>query len=245
MKITQDYIPVGHPNRPGVLLDKIGMLARIFHGTANRSLGADAEMHRKYCARVYKKIGGKSYEADGVTPFRFGCAHVYIDKDSAVEMIPPTEYAPAAGDHPLPANNGSKGQTIIARDLFVYRQNYRSFQIELCMNDMSAWDKVLKNAIYYVATRCPNPALLNFTHYDLTGKLCPEPFIVKGAPFEAWAKFKLQLETTLTALSKIDYAADKHGINREFWRDKVINDVAVSGYTVGCLFNALVKEDTK
>jgi hypothetical protein len=198
LKVKTDYIPLGHPNRPGTKL--YGLKARIWHGTANTNRGAGDEMHKLYVGRAYKKIGGKFYEADGQTPFVFGCAHVYVDQDSATIVVPLDEYVPGAGDRQLPYDNGYKGQTKLASQVFDNKQNYYSWQIELCMNDMSAWSKVLENAVEFVKEYMPDPGIEDYRHYDLTTKNCPSPLInltIKEID-PRWVEFRDRIKAALT-----------------------------------------------
>jgi len=201
LKIITNLIPLGHPNRPGKKLDKIA--ARIFHGTGNLNHGADADANRNYFARPYKVklVDGvqKYFEVDGVTAFRYGATHVIIDENSATICIPFSEYAPGAGDRPNNYNNGFKGQTKIAKGVFNYRQNFMSIQIELCMNNMAAWSKVLENAIEFCKIMLPDPKLPNFRHFDVTGKDCPSPM---SGPYKTvtWTKFTQDLTAGLTII---------------------------------------------
>jgi len=180
LKVIVDYIPIGHPNRPGLKL--YSQDARIWHGTANLNHTADDTMHRKYVGRAFVKKWNQSlgkyeyFEGDGNTPFRYGAAHNYIDKDSVTIMIPHDEYVPGAGDRPNDYNNGFKGQTKIARDVFNYQQNFRTIQTELCMNDMNAWDQILKNAVEFTKLYMPH-IKEDYRHFDVTGKICPSPLV--------------------------------------------------------------------
>ena len=115
LKVITNFLPLGHPNRPGIKLS--GLKARVWHGTANLKPSATDEMHRKYMGRNYIKRwnGAKSkyeyFEADGETPFVFGGAHVFIDKDSATIVVPLDEVVWGCGDRPQDYDNGYKGQT--------------------------------------------------------------------------------------------------------------------------------------
>jgi N-acetylmuramoyl-L-alanine amidase CwlA len=175
IQIIESYIPKGHPNRPGTKLK--GLKARIWHGTANLNHAATDTMNVKYAGRAYKKINGKFYESNGKTPFAFGIAHAYIDVDSVTLAIPLDEVAYSCGDRQLPYDNGYKGQTKLAYDVFNNQPNSQTWSIELCMNDMSKWDLVCDNAIEFVKEYTPGLDKLDLRHWDLTGKLCPSPFI--------------------------------------------------------------------
>jgi N-acetylmuramoyl-L-alanine amidase CwlA len=206
LKVITNYIPVGHPNRPGTkMISK--PKARICHGTSNYNRGAGDEMHRSYVGRSYKKIwnGEKGkyeyFEADGKTPFAFGCTHVYIDKDSATIVIPLDEYCPGAGDRPLPYDSVYKGQKPLAKQLFNNQQNYCTWQYELCMDDMSAsaWEQVLSNAIEFIKLYMPDPNIPDVRHYDVTGKTCPIPFVntsIKEID-PRWTAFQSRIKSAL------------------------------------------------
>ncbi|HOV26179.1 MAG TPA: stalk domain-containing protein [Pseudobacteroides sp.] len=206
LKVVFDYLPLGHPNRPGTKL--ISKDARIWHGTANTAPTATAEAHRKYAGRAYvKKWDAQKnkyvfYESDGVTPFVYGATHNYIDKDSVVIIIPHDEYAPGAGDSALDKNNVYNGQTKLAKEVFNHQQNYRTIQTELCMNDMNAWDKVLSNAVEF--TKLYMPQLKNdYRHFDLTGKICPSPLVntsIKEVD-PRWTDFVKRINAAIASLN--------------------------------------------
>ncbi|HEY9060500.1 MAG TPA: stalk domain-containing protein [Pseudobacteroides sp.] len=225
LKVVFDYIPLGHPNRPGTKL--YSQDARIWHGTANTSPTATDEMHRKYAGRPYIKKWNeetksyKFYEQDGITPFVYGATHNYIDKDSVTIIIPHDEYAPGAGDKSLNMNNGYNGQTRIARDVFNYQQNFRTIQTELCMNDMNAWDKVLSNAIEFTKLYMPH-IKKDFRHFDVTGKPCPAPLVntsIKEVD-PRWLQFVSRINA---AIASLNYPADtpKIRVNGEILNGKM------------------------
>jgi hypothetical protein len=200
LQVVTDLIPIGHPNRPGIKLS--GIKARVHHGTANFDSGATDIANGRYAGRAYiKKWDTKNgkyifYESDGVTPFRFGVAHVYIDKDSAIIKVPLDEVTYSCGERNLPYDNGYKGQTKLAYDMFNNQQNYYTLSIELCMNDMGAWDKVLANAIEFITTYMPKADIPDLRHFDLTGKNCPSPLVgVNGDA--AWNAYKEKIRKAL------------------------------------------------
>lgn len=181
LQIIEKYLPEGHPNRPGIKL--IEIKARVWHGTANFKPGATDLMNVGYASRAYKKrwnnIKNKwdYFEVDEKTPFVFGSAHVYIDVDSATIAIPLDEIAYNCGDRPNDYNNGYKGQTKLAHDIFNNKNNNYTWSIELCMNNMNKWDLVCDNAIEFVKQYMPGLQIEDYRHYDVTGKICPSPFV--------------------------------------------------------------------
>lgn len=225
LKVVFDYIPLGHPNRPGRKL--ISQDARIWHGTANTSPTATDEMHRKYAGRPYlKKWDSQNnrylfYESDGVTPFVYGATHNYIDKDSVTIIIPHDEYAPGAGDKGLDINNGYNGQTKLAKEVFNHQQNYRTIQTELCMNDMKSWDKVLSNAVEFTKLYMPH-IKMDYRHFDLTGKTCPMPLVNTSIEEvdPRWVNFVKRIND---AIASLNYPANtpKIRINGEIVNEKM------------------------
>lgn len=204
LKVVTDYIPLGHPNRPGTKL--YGLKARVWHGTANFDSEATDIMNGQYASRTYIKkwdvTNGKYvfYEGNEKEEFRFGAAHVYIDKDSAVIKVPLDEVTWNCGDRELPYDAVYKGQKKLAHDVFNNQQNYYTWSIELCMNDMSAWDKVLNNAIEFVRTYMPRTDIEDYRHYDLTGKICPSPMIDNSPNIcPAWVAFRDRMRKTLAS----------------------------------------------
>jgi len=209
LKVITNYIPIGHPNRPGIKMTSKPK-ARICHGTSNYNNGTGDEMHRSYVGRAYTKKWNQErgkyeyFEANGEL-FRFGCTHVYIDKDSATIVVPLDEYCPGAGDRPLPYDEVYKGQKPLAKELFDNQQNYCTWQYELCMNDMNAWEQVLSNAIEFIKTYMPGADIPDVRHYDVTGKQCPIPFVnlsIKEVD-PRWVAFRDRIRTALSTPKEI------------------------------------------
>ena len=197
MDVIKAHIPAGHPNRPGRKLD--ALKAIVIHYTQNDNPGATDTINVKYIGRKYVKKDAKSYEADGVTPFRFGSAHVFCDMDSVTEAIPLDEVAWGCGD-----KNYKGGYQRIAEKVFKRRQNFETVSVEICNNDiikasLEDWKGAVENAKQWVVefmnsynlkldvdgsmapqtVETPPPAGTVFLlrHYDITGKICPKPFV--------------------------------------------------------------------
>lgn len=191
----EHLIPKGHPNRPGGAIEELK--AFVFHYTANDNLGATDTANAKYFARkwVKKMADGVPtiFEADGKTKFGYGSTNKIVDKDSITTVIPVGEPTLNAGDRQYPYENGCKGQTPLARDVFGYRQNYKSVSWEMCNNDN--WNQVVTNTIEDAIEECiklkvkPWEILL-LRHYDLSGKKCPKAFVDDPA---AWEDFKRRI----------------------------------------------------
>jgi len=208
LQITKNYIPIGHPNRPGKLLK--GIKARIWHGTANFNSSATDIMNVKYAGRKYTKKWNEKehkwyfFEEDGKTPFSYGIAHGYIDYDSAIITIPTDEITYNCADRQLPYGTikgieGYKGQSKLSYDLFNNQPNSYTWSIELCMNDMNKWDLVCDNAIEFVKQYMPGLDKEDLRHYDVSRKNCPSPFVnllIKEID-PRWIEFKKEVRKAL------------------------------------------------
>jgi hypothetical protein len=207
--INKQLLPRDHPNRSTRKL--IEPRARIWHGTANFDANATDIMNAKYAGRKYVKkfdeVNKKwvYFEEDGVTIFRYGSTHVYIDIDSAIIVTPLDEETYNCGDRQLPYQdtnpnvNGYKGQMKLAHDLFNNKNNLYTLSIELCMNNMKKWDIVCSNALEFIKTYMPDPNISDYRHCEITGKNCPSPFVnlnIKGVD-PRWLEFKKSIDKTL------------------------------------------------
>ena len=214
--LIEQFIPKGHPNRPGTPLESLKAI--VFHYTANDAPTATDTVNAKYFARPYVKVGADFFEQDGKTPFRYGSTQVLADMDSITFALPVTEASWSAGGREmLPWTPELKGQQSVAKRIFNNRQNYQNISIEICNNDviknsMDDWNKALDNAaewavgyikekglrvnwygsfspqdpVVFPALRPGEIVLLR--HYDLTGKKCPLPLMDK----DAWSEFLIK-----------------------------------------------------
>ena len=204
--VIKAHIPEGHPNRPGTKLE--ALKAIVVHYTQNEEEGATDTMNVKYIGRKYTRKEGKSYEADGETRFHFGSAHVFCDVDSITEAIPLDEVAWGCGD-----KSYKGGYQRIAEKVFRRRQNYQTISVEICNNDTikhsdKDWQIAVEKAKQWIIeyliaynivvdkegslspqTVNESPvggSILLLRHYDISGKVCPKPFIYTP---EDWKKF--------------------------------------------------------
>ena len=191
-------IPLGHPNRPGIKIPEVKAI--VVHYTGNNNPGATDIANLGYMGRSYVKTGNNYFEVDRVTPFRFGSAHVFCDEDSITEGIPLDEVAYGVGDRAKPYTEEFKGQQPIAKVYFNNQQNFSTLSVEICNN--ASWDKACENAIKFIRKYLKdNNLIANITlskmlaaqdmtapplngksipiirHFDLSGKICPKPFV--------------------------------------------------------------------
>lgn len=179
MNINEKYIPEGHPNRPGIPLTCTR--SYVFHYTANDSPTADDVANASYMGRSgwYRDSNGKAHESNGDL-FYFGSAQIIADMDSITLTMPLTEVAWGCGDN----------TTALAQQLFGGLQNYMTINVEIANNDAipdsnDDWDAACNNALEFVAqdivTRNTdfdyNDSYAFLRHYDVSGKICPAPFI--------------------------------------------------------------------
>jgi len=160
--IKEQYIPKGHPNRPGTLLDDNGLAkAVVFHYTANDNIGADALANARYFGRSYvqgtylenskpvngvceagtlkvKTVGDR--EIGISTAFRYGSTQLIADMKQVVICAPyrrgQAEVTWGAGDRNMPYTDLNKGQQEISRTLYGNRNNNKIVSIEICNNDV-------------------------------------------------------------------------------------------------------------
>lgn len=201
MNILKSHIPSGHANRPGKKLS--ALKAIVVHYTQNDSPAATAAMNVMYIGRkfVKKEVDGviKKFEKDGETPFSFGSAHIFCDMNVCIEAIPVDEVAWGCGD-----KNYKGGYQRIAEKVFKRRQNFETVSVEICNNDVvknssDDWNAAVKNAKQWVVEFMnmynlkldvdssmapqtvdeapPAGTILLLRHYDVTGKICPKPFV--------------------------------------------------------------------
>lgn len=134
----------------------------VWHYTANP--GASAEDHFYY----FEGLKNQNPHDDMID--RYASAHLFIDRDSAVEIIPLDEEAFHAGDK---------------------RYNQRSIGIELCIEkDGTFHIDTIRRAIEIGIELCQkhgiHPLKSMIRHFDVTGKLCPRLWVERPVLFEAF-----------------------------------------------------------
>lgn len=206
-----EIIPLSHINRPGIKCDKI--LAFGFHYTANDREGATDTANAKYFGRPFiKKLNAKGaleyWEADGKRKFAYGSTNKVIDCNSVTTVIPVGEMSYHAGDHQLSRTNGYDGQTKMAKEVFGYRQNRLCVTYEMCNN--KDWADVVSNTIEEVvsdliALNLTPDQVLFVRHFDLTGKICPKPFVDNEG---MWVNFKTRIKMEYAKRTRVKEEED-------------------------------------
>jgi len=138
-----------------------------------------------------------SSTVEKIVPFGHGSTQVLFDENSMCMALPFNERCHGAGDARIIVNPVNKNQTQIARNAFNNAQNFKCLQIEICNN--GNWEKAAINAATFIqwvsrelslfideeGSLSPNTVMqtpelgtiLLLRHYDLTGKICPKPFV--------------------------------------------------------------------
>jgi N-acetylmuramoyl-L-alanine amidase CwlA len=206
IQVTDQLIPIDHPNRWGWKLVK--PLAITVHFTGNDRPGSDDAFTGRYFSRPYIGTKEQPLESDGITPFAYGSAHFGCDDNSITRYIPEDEVAWHNGENAwLPKDNGFDGRQAVAKHLFHDLPNNYTIGIEICNNRDSNWEKACENAIALIhdyayrhelvidRDKCLSPQnvyslqdneILILRHYDVTGKHCPGPMV---DDYNAWVHF--------------------------------------------------------
>lgn len=207
--IVEDYIGLGHPNRPGDLIEEL--IALTVHYTNNDRPSATDTMNAEYFGRpwhrnslgkpaewqmVSKLVDGKTLTVKQEVPFSYGSAQVVADEDSVTETMPLNEVAFGCGDARIPDGKGGFQQQPASALWFKGRPNFFTLSIEICNN--RSWIRACENASDWIvqflqsnkrtvsvedSLNCQVPGLLFprqiliLRHFDITGKLCPKPFV--------------------------------------------------------------------
>lgn len=166
-----DHVIKNKYSRPGKPLTSVKGI--VVHWTANP--GATDTAHQSFFDGL---DGGGS---------RYAGAHIFVDRDSAVEIIPLSEVAYHANDFDCRISNLGKNA------------NYTTIGVEMCVEkDGTIHADTVKRTIQVVAELCKKFKLTSknvYRHYDVTGKLCPKPWVKEPALFTA---FKVSVDEVLS-----------------------------------------------
>lgn len=146
----------------------------VFHYTAND--GDTDENNAKYFKAVH----------------RGASAHYFIDEDSVTQVVKDEDTAWHCGDNQKYTNGGAKMKGKV--------KNVNSIGIELCSDKDARGQYILtpqtiKNGVELgkeLMEKYNIPISNVYRHFDVTGKICPEPFVRDSA---LWQRFKTMLTT--------------------------------------------------
>lgn len=164
-----DYIAVNQYTRPGTKLAKVSGI--VMHYTA--SPGGTAANHKAYFGRG----------ADG----RYAGAHLFVDKNEALCIIPLSEVAYHANE------KACKIAKLKGKSSSYYGDaNCTAIGIEMCIEkDGSIASATFNRSVDVAAELCKKYGLTSadiYRHYDVTGKNCPAPWVAKPSEFTRFKK---------------------------------------------------------
>ncbi|WP_051280468.1 peptidoglycan recognition protein family protein [Anaerovorax odorimutans] len=144
----------------------------VFHYTANN--GDTAAGNANYFKSTYRSAS----------------AHYFVDKNNVVQVVNDSDTAWHCGDNQKYTNGGASMKNIVT--------NYNSIGIEMCSDKVNGQyvitESTQANAIELgkiLMNKYGIPISNVFRHYDITGKICPEPFV---ADESQWINFKERLK---------------------------------------------------
>jgi len=227
--IIKNHIHVNPFSRPGKKLQSRSKT--VWHYTANP--GASDEAHVGYFD------GLRFQDPNDNKPDRYASAHIFIDKDSAREIIPLDEMAYHAGNT---------------------WYNLNSIGVELCIEKDGTFHpntiaQAIEVGVYLAKTFGQDPLKDFIRHYDIeqvseTGKrwrkICPKPWVDKPAD---WEQFKKNVHARLNEKPKSQLEKDlevlqKYGIvnSPDYWEVCAQKGKQADGEFVAILINRMAKE---
>jgi N-acetylmuramoyl-L-alanine amidase len=120
---------------------------------------------------------------------RYAGAHVFIDSDSATQLIPFNEVAYHANEHTCRIPKLKATASYYPGG----GANLCTIGIEMCVEkDSTIHKNTVDRAVKIVAELCKkyklNPLEDIYRHFDITGKNCPAPWVAKPSLFEQFKK---------------------------------------------------------
>jgi N-acetylmuramoyl-L-alanine amidase len=186
LNYRKDHVIKNKYSRSGDPLIKVQAI--VVHYTANPH--ANAEDHQEY----FDGADGGNY--------RYAGAHIFVDKDEAVEVIPLNEVAYQANDRE-PRLSTLKASTSYYPG---GNANLLTLSIEMCIEKDGSFHphtvERTRLVVKYLQDKFPQ---LKDTknrvvrHYDVTGKICPKPFVENES---AWKDFLNSIDQVEKKVSK-------------------------------------------
>lgn len=215
--VNENFIPINQFSRPGKKRNYTRNI--VFHYTANP--GATAENHFHYFGENLA-----NQNPNDSVPDTYASAHVFIDRVQVLVIIPLDEVA----YHATNANPYSIG-------------------IELCIeSDGSFHPDTIKQAVEFGVKLCkeynlsPNTDYLR--HYDVTGKICPKPWVDDKA---AWEAFKNTSYKAFKGILEVEPTLDK-GVGLTIlrtWIKPAWDEAKAAGDTAQCDYVAWIGKNLR
>lgn len=180
LKYKHDHVIVNKYSRPGDPLLRVQAI--VIHYTANPD--ASALMHANF------------FDGEDGGAYRYAGAHIFVDRKEALELIPLNE----VGYH---ANERKAGPLIPAlkasADYYPRgNANLLTIGIEMCIEKDGSFhpDTIERTRLVVQMLQAKFPQLADtknrvVRHYDITGKICPKPFVENPT---AWANFLASID---------------------------------------------------
>ncbi|MET1967226.1 N-acetylmuramoyl-L-alanine amidase [Enterococcus gallinarum] len=164
--IKYEYIRINKFSRPGI--KNSGIKGLIMHYTANN--GGTARNHKSY----FNILNGV-----------YASAHLFVDDEEAICVIPLNEVAYHANDIQKYVN----GQPYYPLRSILGNANYSTIGVEMCLDrNGKITEKTFQNtvkAVKELIAKYPNITRNKiWRHYDVTGKNCPAPWVAKPGELE-------------------------------------------------------------
>lgn len=162
------YIQKNEYSRPGAKLTAVKKI--VMHWTAN--LGGTALNHYNYFNSIPNRPANQR---------RYASAHIFVDTKEALCIVPLNEVT-------YHANEGSTKKIPELRP----NANFLSVGVEMCVEkDGKIAEETFQRSVDVVVDLCKKFKLTEkdiVRHYDITGKSCPTPWVVKSSEFERFKK---------------------------------------------------------
>lgn len=165
--IKYEYIRINKFSRPGI--KNSGIKGLIMHYTANN--GGTARNHKTY----FNNLNGI-----------YASAHLFVDDDEAICIIPFDEVAYHANDTVKYNSDGTIYKPLYSK---IGNANFGAIGLEMCLDkNGNITEKTFQNSVKAVKELVAKyPAITRNTiwrHYDVTGKNCPAPWVSKPSELE-------------------------------------------------------------
>lgn len=165
--IKYEYININKFSRPGI--KNYGIKGLIMHYTANN--GGTARNHKTY----FNNLNGI-----------YASAHLFVDDDEAICIIPFDEVAYHANDTVKYNSDGTIYKPLYSK---IGNANFGAIGLEMCLDkNGNITEKTFQNSVKAVKELVAKyPAIKRNTiwrHYDVTGKNCPAPWVAKPSELE-------------------------------------------------------------
>lgn len=184
--IKYEYININEYSRPGIRNNGIDGI--VMHYTANN--GGTARNHKNY----FNNLSGS-----------YASAHIFVDDNEAICIIPLNEIAYHANDIQKYVN----GQPYYPLRGVLGNANYTTIGIEMCLDkNGNITEKTFQNAVKVVKELIVKyPHITRdkiWRHYDVTGKNCPAPWVSKPSELERFKNAVFSNSATQHTQSNIE-----------------------------------------